>query len=67
MQRLKQEELRAIYDLGAEATIAFIETMYEHLSSLSEQVAALESRLKTLEDELAKDSHNSSNRPQVIE
>ncbi len=63
MQRLKQEELRAIYDLGAEATISFIETMYEHLSSLSEQVAALESRLKTLEDELAKDSRNSSKPP----
>ena len=63
MQRLKQEELRVIYDFGAEATIAFIETIYEHLSSLSEQVAALESRLKTLEDELAKDSHNSSKPP----
>ena len=63
MQRLTQKELRALHDLGAEATIAFIETMYDHLSSLSDQVAALESRLKTLEDELAKDSHNSSKPP----
>lgn len=63
MQRLTQKELHALYDLGPEATTTFIETLYGHLSSLSEQVSALESRLKTLEDELAKDSHNSSKPP----
>jgi len=63
MQRLTQEELLAIYDLGPEATIAFIETLFDHISLLSEQVAALESRVKSLEDELAKDSHNSSKPP----
>ena len=63
MQRPTQEELRAIYDLGSDATIAFVETLFDQLSSLSEEVAALKNRLKTLEDELAKDSHNSSKPP----
>ncbi len=63
MQRLTQEELRAIYDLGPDATIAFIETLLDQIISLSEQVATLESRVKTLEDESAKDSHNSSKPP----
>ena len=63
MQRPTQEELRAIYDLGPDATIAFIETLFDQLCSLSEEVAALKNRLKTLEDEFAKDSHNSSKPP----
>ncbi len=63
MQRPPQEELRAIYDLGPDATIAFIETLFDQMTLLYQQVATLESRVKTLEDEFAKDSHNSSKPP----
>lgn len=63
MQKVTQEELRRVYDLGPEATIAFIETLLDQISLLSEQVASLESRVKSLEDQLAKDSHNSSKPP----
>lgn len=49
-------EIRAIYQQGEEATVA----VYERLVAT---IRALESRIRTLEDQLGKDSHNSSKPP----
>lgn len=53
---LSQEEARKIYQLGEEAVV-------DLLVCLSEEVAALEFRIHQLENQLAKDSHNSHKPP----
>jgi transposase len=50
------EEIRAVYRQGEEATIALIETLVA-------TIRALEARIQMLEDQLVKDSHNSSKPP----
>jgi transposase len=49
-------EIRAIYQQGEEATVA----LYERLVAT---IRAMESRIQALEDQLGKDSHNSSKPP----
>jgi transposase len=51
-----REEIRAIYQQGEEATIALIEMLIG-------TIRALEARIQVLEDQLSKDSHNSSKPP----
>ncbi len=63
MQRPTQEELLAIYELGPDATIAFIDSLFDHMILLQKQVTENQIRIKALEDQLAKDSHNSSKPP----
>jgi len=63
MPKLTREQLRQLYHSGPEATIAFIEHLFDLIEQLSEQVALLEARVKTLEEQLAKNSHNSHKPP----
>jgi len=51
-----REENRAVYQQGEEATVALIEMLIA-------TIRALEARVQVLEDQLAKDSHNSSKPP----
>jgi len=50
------DEIRAVYQQGEDATVALFER-------LAATIRALEARIQALEDQLAKDSHNSSKPP----
>jgi transposase len=63
MQRPTQKELHAIYNLGPETTITLLNSLFDKLESFEQQVTNLQTRMKSLEDKLAKDSHNSSKPP----
>lgn len=60
---MNREEIKAIYDQGPEAVIALVERLFEIIEPQQEQIAKLTARVKELEDQLAKDSHNSSKPP----
>jgi transposase len=51
-----RDEIRAIYPQGEEAVVKLVETLIA-------TIQRLEARIETLEDQLAKDSHNSSKPP----
>lgn len=64
------EEIQAIYDRGREAVIALvgqlmacIEEQKERLAAQQQEMAALQARVKELEDRQAQASHNSSRPP----
>jgi transposase len=50
------EEIRAIYPQGEEAVVSLVHTLIA-------TIRTLEGRIQALEDQLAKDSHNSSKPP----
>src|SRR5689334_21302094 len=67
---MKREEIKAIYDQGAEAVIDLVERLFsiiekqqEQIAAQQEQITKLTARVKELEDRLAKNSHNSSKPP----
>lgn len=55
-----REVIRAAYRQGEEAVIALVEDL---LKAQAEAIGKLESRIKVLEDQASKDSHNSSKPP----
>ena len=63
MQRPTREQLRQLYNSGPDATIAFIEELFDIIESLSEKACSHETRIKALEDQLAKNSQNSHKPP----
>lgn len=63
MQKLTREEIQALYDLGLEAVIDLLEQLTDTNEMLVQQVTALKIRVSELENQLAKDSHNSSKPP----
>ncbi|HUW11040.1 MAG TPA: IS66 family transposase, partial [Anaerolineae bacterium] len=62
-----REEIRAAYVQGEEAVVALIEARFGRLVVILQQqqetIAAFESRIRVLEDQLAKDSRNSHKPP----
>ena len=60
---LTREEIQAIYDRGPEAVIALVEELLVHIAEQQQMLAALADRVRALEEQLAKDSHNSSKPP----
>lgn len=60
---ITRQELQRIYDQGPEAVYALIVAMHETLQAQQQQIIALTTRVKELEDRLGKDSHNSSKPP----
>ena len=63
MKRLTHKEILEIYHAGPEKVIELVDALFEVIEKkLSEQIQQLQIRVKTLEERLAKDSHN-SNKP----
>lgn len=60
---LTDDEIRAIYRQGEEATVAFIRSLLQGIETLQQQVFTLEQRIQSLEQQLAKNSGNSSKPP----
>jgi transposase len=56
MRRLSRDEIRAVYNQGVDAVIGLIEAMQDH-------IIALEQRVERLEQQVAKNSRNSSKPP----
>ena len=56
MQQLTREQILSIYNSGSDAVIGLIELLYSELSKQQD-------RIKALEDQLSKDSHNSHKPP----
>ena len=56
IQLPNRDEIRAIYPQGEEAVVSLVETLIA-------TIRVLEARIQALEDQLAKDSHNSSKPP----
>ena len=53
---ISPEETRQTYQLGVDAVVALVERLQEHITNL-------ETRIQVLENQTAKDSHNSSKPP----
>jgi len=60
---MKREEIKAIYDQGPEAVIELVERLFAIIEQQQQQIASLTTRVKELEDRLAKNSRNSSKPP----
>lgn len=63
---LTLDEILAIYASGPEAVVDLVQTLQQQVQQilpLSQQVQQLQERVKSLEDRLGKDSHNSSKPP----
>lgn len=60
---MKREEIKAIYDQGPEAVIDLVERLFAIIEQQQQQIASLTTRVKELEDRLAKNSRNSSKPP----
>lgn len=63
MKRLTREEILAFYNAGPEAVVQLVTMLMDTVEILSAEVVQLKERVKTLEDRLVKDSHNSSKPP----
>jgi len=63
MKAISPEEALAIYHAGPEAVVKTICELSAKVCALSQTVVELEKRLKKLEDQVAKNSHNSSKPP----
>lgn len=61
--KITREEITAVYDQGPEAVILLVEQLVEWIAEQEQMIASLEARVKELEDQQAKDSHNSSKPP----
>jgi len=60
---MKREDILSVYVAGPEAVIKLINSLTATIAKLEEQVIELKERVKTLEDRLNKNSHNSSKPP----
>jgi transposase len=58
--QLNREAILAIYEKGPEAVVELVENL---IATFAEHISHLEGRIKYLEDQIAKDSHNSSKPP----
>ena len=60
---MTREEIKAVYDQGAEAVITLIEQLFTVIEQQQTQITQLTARVKELEDRLATNSRNSSKPP----
>src|SRR5262245_20262201 len=60
---MTHEEIHMVYASGPEAARALVESLCARIAEQDQRIAALTTRVKELEDRLAKDSHNSSKPP----
>ncbi|MFQ5858624.1 MAG: transposase, partial [Anaerolineae bacterium] len=57
------KEIQAIYDRGLEAVTLLVERLLARITEQEQMIESLTARVKELEDQQAKDSHNSSKPP----
>lgn len=60
---MKHEDILKVYAAGPEALIKLVNTLTATIFEQSEQITALQERVKALEDQLNKNSRNSSKPP----
>jgi transposase len=60
---MKREDILKVYEAGPEAVIKLVNTLTATIFEQSEQITALQERVKALEDQLNKNSRNSSKPP----
>lgn len=60
---MKHEDILAVYEAGPEAVIKLINTLTATIFEQSEQITALQERVKALEEQLNKNSRNSNKPP----
>ena len=60
---MKREDILKVYEAGPEVVIKLVTTLTATISEQSEQITALQERVKALEDQLNKNSRNSSKPP----
>jgi flavodoxin len=60
---MKREDILKVYEAGPEAVIKLAGTLNATIFEQSEQITALQERVKALEDQLNKNSRNSSKPP----
>ena len=63
IEPINEEQARAIYRAGEETVVKYLVELSAALVTLHKQCADLQQRVKTLEDQLARDSHNSHKPP----
>jgi uncharacterized coiled-coil protein SlyX len=57
---MERDDILAIYEAGPEAVITFITELQKIIEQQAARIAELEERVKSLEEQLNKNSHNSS-------
>ena len=60
---MKREDILKVYEAGPEAVIKLVNTLTATIFEQSKQITALQERVKALEDQLNKNSRNSSKPP----
>jgi transposase len=60
---IPREDIRAVYEQGVDAVVDLVQTLSAQLDEQREMIAALTTRIEELEDQLAKNSRNSSKPP----
>ncbi|RPH74990.1 IS66 family transposase [bacterium] len=60
---LSREDILAVYEEGPEAVVALVQTLCSITDKQSARIAELEERVKSLEDQINKNSRNSSKPP----
>jgi Mg2+ and Co2+ transporter CorA len=60
---LSREDILAVYEEGPEAVVALVQTLCSITNKQAARIAELEERVKSLEDQINKNSHNSSKPP----
>ena len=60
---LSREDILAVYEEGPEAVVALVQTLCSIINKQAARIAELEERVKSLEDQINKNSRNSSKPP----
>ena len=60
---LSREDILAVYEEGPEAVVSLVQTLCSIINKQEPRIAELEERVKSLEDQINKNSRNSSKPP----
>ena len=62
-KKLTREQILTLYKAGPEAVVSLVEYLQDSTGFLKDEIEQLKKRLRDVEDQLRKDSHNSSKPP----
>jgi hypothetical protein len=63
---LSREDILAVYEEGFEAVVALVQTLCSITNKQAARIAELDERVKSLEDQINKNSTIAANRPRQI-